>query len=71
MTPVLEACDAIVGAGDRGKAAFDYFIEFAVTMPLLSVAAVAPDDMPQVNILMRAKAATCLCRLLTRSASRT
>lgn len=35
-------------------AAFDYFIEFAVTMPLLSVAAVAQDDMPQVEHSIRA-----------------
>jgi hypothetical protein len=49
-----QSCNAVVGAGDGSKAAFDYFIEFAVTMPLLSVAAVAPDDMPQVELAIRA-----------------
>ena len=49
-----QACDAFVGPGDGGKAAFDYFVEFAVTMPLLSLAAVAPDDMTQVRPSIRA-----------------
>lgn len=37
----------ITGGGDDGEAGFDYFTEFAVTMPLLSLAAVTPSDETQ------------------------
>jgi hypothetical protein len=48
---VRRACAAFAVAEDGDSAAFDYFTEFAVTMPLLSLAAVAPDDATQVTTI--------------------
>ena len=45
------ACAASAVAEDGDSAAFDYFTEFAVTMPLLSLAAVATDDATQVSTI--------------------
>lgn len=47
------------GGGEGGQAAFDYLTEFAVTMPVLSLAAVSEQLPEGANLEVRMTPCTC------------